>query len=147
MALTANGKLLARGGADNIVDLWDVASGKKLHTLKGHTVPILRMAFSPDGKTLASITGSFLPNDVLGEVKLWDVASGKERVSLKGHPERGGSVAFSQDGKTLASSSVEEVKLWDVETGKEKLEIRHVAWSLAFSPDGKTLAMGSGGGP
>ena len=48
VALTADGKVLARGGADNVVDLWEVASGKKLHTLTGHTVPIWRLAFSPE---------------------------------------------------------------------------------------------------
>jgi len=147
VALTADGKLLARGGADNRVDLWDVAAGKKLHTLKGHTVPIMRLAFSPDSKTLASITGSWLPNDVLGEVKLWDVATGKERVSVKGHPNLALALAFSPDGTTLATSN-ETVKLWDVETGKEKMELPFgVAWSLAFSPDGKTLATGMGDGP
>src|SRR5205823_4753480 len=103
--------------------------------------------------TLASITGSWLPDEVRGEVKLWDVATGKERVALSGHPNRMLSLAFSPDGKTLASSS-ETVKLWDVETGKEKMELRGSArpwqmpaWSLAFSPDGKTLATGMGGGP
>jgi WD40 repeat protein len=146
VALTADGKLLARAGTDKTVDVWDVASGKKLHTLKGHTAPLLRVAFSPDGETLASITGSWLPDDVLGEVKLWDVATGKERVSLKGHPTRMLSLAFSPDGKTLASAAG-TVRLWDVATGKEKLELkRGFAWSLAFSPDSKTLAMGSGGG-
>ena len=139
VALTADGKLLARAGADNTVDLWDVASGKKLHTLKGHTAPLFKVAFSPDGKTLASITGSWLPNDVLGEVKLWDVATGKERVALKGHPDRGSSLAFSPDGKTLASAAG-AVKFWDVDTGQEKMEIRPGTSSLAFSPDGKTLA-------
>jgi WD40 repeat protein len=143
VALTADGKLLARGGADNTVDLWDVASGKKLHTLKGHTVPILKVTFSPDGKTLASMTGSWLPDDVLGEVKLWDVATGKERVALEGHPDRGSCLAFSPDGKTLASAAG-KVRLWDVQTGKKKLEIRVGASSLAFSPDGKTLATGAG---
>jgi WD40 repeat protein len=150
VALTADGKHLARGGADNTVDLWDVASGKQLHTLKGHTVPILRLAFSPDGKILASITGSWLPDDVRGEVKLWDVATGKERVSLKGHPNRMLSLAFSPDGKTLASASG-TIKLWDVTSGEEKLELSlskgTLPWSLAFSPDGKTLATGTGGGP
>jgi WD40 repeat protein len=158
VALTADGKLLARGGSDNTVDLWDVASGKKLHTLKGHTVPILRVTFSPDGKTLASITGSWLPDEVRGEVKLWDVATGKEGVSLEGHPTRGLSLAFSPDNKTLASAAG-TVKLWDVSTGKERLELKlskgragplslwnSLPWSLAFSPDGKTLATGTGGG-
>jgi RNA polymerase sigma factor (sigma-70 family) len=149
VALTADGKILARGGADNTVDLWEVATGKKLHTLKGHTVPILRLAFAPDGKTLASITGSWLPDEVRGEVKLWDVATGKERVALKGHPTRGICLAFSPDGKTLASADG-TVKLWDVATGKENLELKmpegRVPWSLAFAPDGKTLATGTGGG-
>jgi RNA polymerase sigma factor (sigma-70 family) len=149
VALTADGKLLARGGADHTVDLWEVASGKKLHTLKGHTVPILRVAFSPDGKTLASITGTWLPDDVPTEVKLWDVATGEERVALQGHPSRGLALAFAPDGKTLATSS-NTVKLWDVATGKEKLELKlrkgALPWSLAFAPDGKTLATGSGGG-
>src|ERR1700730_6583678 len=148
VALTADGKTLARAGYGRL-DLWDVASGKKLHTLTGHTAPLLRVKFSPDGKTLASITGGWGPDDVPGEVKLWDVATGKERVALKGHPGRGLSLAFSPDGKTLASSAG-DVKLWDVDTGKEKLELKlgkdDMVWSLAFSPDGKTLATGTGGG-
>jgi WD40 repeat protein len=149
VALAPDGTVLARGGHDATVDLWEVASGKKLHTLRGHTVPILRLAFSPDGKTLASITGTWLPDDVRGEVKLWDVATGKERVSIQGHPNRMLALAFSADGKTLATSS-RTVKLWEVETGKEKRELEFgkgiLPWSLAFSPDGKTLATGTGGG-
>ena len=140
VALTADGKLLARAGADETADLWDVASGKKLHTLKGHTAPLFKVAFSPDGKTLASITGTWLPDDVRGEVKLWDVATGKERVALKGHPGRGVALAFSPDGKTLATCGKTAVKLWDMETGKEKMELSADALSLAFSPDGQTLA-------
>src|ERR1700730_7583922 len=149
VALTADGKTLARA-CHGRLDLWDVASGKKLHTLKGHTAPLLRVKFSPDGKTLASITGGWGRDNVPGEVKLWDVVTGKERVALKGHPDRGIALAFSPDGKTLASSAAGPVKLWDVDTGKETLELKlgkdGTAWSLAFSPDGKTLATGMGGG-
>ena len=69
------------------------------------------VAFSPDGKTLAS--GSF-------EVKLWDVASGRELRSLDTHSDASFSVAFSPDGKTLASAGWNfTIKLWDTVSGKE----------------------------
>src|SRR5206468_9233088 len=134
--------------------LWNVASGKKLHTLKGHTEQIFKVAFSPDGKTLASSTLAETPKQ---EMKLWDVATGKERAPLGGHLKNISFGAFSPDGKTLATihMPIKEadphiVKLWDVATGKEKMELGVGAsltffTSLAFSPDGKTLAMSDGG--
>src|SRR5450755_3292857 len=66
-------------------------------TLKGHTEGVYSVAFSPDGKTLAS--GSH------PDIKLWDVATRKEKAALKGHTDNARSVAFSSDGKTLASGS------------------------------------------
>jgi len=71
--------------------------GKKLHTLKGQSnmwPPVFMVAFSPDGKTLASATESMEADKVANEVKLWDVATGKERVPLKGHRSNVYSLAF-----------------------------------------------------
>jgi WD40 repeat protein len=71
------------------------------------------VAYSPDGKTLAS--GS--EEDT---IKLWDVGTGKERATLKGHRNEVTSVAYSPDGKTLASGSRDyTIKLWDVGTGEQ----------------------------
>jgi WD40 repeat protein len=139
VAFSPDCRMLASGGFDNAVTLWEVASGKKRATFEGRTNAILSVAFSPDGRTVASG----------GEdqtVKLWDVMMGKERATLKGHDREVRTVAFSPDGQTLASGGMDRtVKLWDVATGKELATLKVFnSWlnSLAFSSDGKTLALG-----
>src|SRR5207248_3233592 len=67
-------------------------------TLTGHTDSVFCVAFSPDGKALASGSGD-------NTIRLWDVAGGKEKATLKGHTAAVTSVAYSPDGKTLASGS------------------------------------------
>src|SRR5438270_254588 len=80
-------------------------------TLKGQIGPVMSLAFSPDGGTLASGSAD-------ETIKLWDVQTGKERATFKGHTTFIGSVwsvAFSPDGETLASGSYDTtIKLWDV---------------------------------
>jgi hypothetical protein len=105
-----------------------------------HNDAINSVAFSPDGKRLA--TGS---ND--RTVKLWDAATGQETLTLKGHSDAVWSVAFSPDGKRLATGSRDcTVKLWDAGAGQELLTLKghsDAVGSVAFSPDGKRLATGS----
>jgi RNA polymerase sigma factor (sigma-70 family) len=122
------------------VRLWDVATGTEKSTLKGHTVPVLSVAYSPDGKTLASSSHD-------NTIKLWDATTGKELATLKGHTAWVIVVVFGRDGKTLASGSHDNtIKLWDAATGKELATLKghtEAVPSVAYSPDGKTLASGS----
>ena len=101
---------------------------------------IFRIAWSPDGRTLASPAED-------KRIRLWDVDAGKLRQELEGHSDSVISVAWSPDGLILASGSYDKtIRIWDVETGK-LLQI--LEWhsgpvnSVAWSPDGRTLASGS----
>src|SRR3981189_2457955 len=101
--------------------------------LKGHTAALTVVAYSPDGKYLA--TGSLDRT-----ARVWDAATGKELAALVGHTAPLEGVAFSPDGKTLATGSYDNlVKLWDWSTGKELTTFAghtNMVRSLAWSPDG-----------
>jgi len=139
VVFSPDGKTLASGGGDHIINLWDVSTGVELRALKGHSNSVPSIAFSPDGKTLAS-------GSVDKTVKLWDVSTGAELRTLTGHSYVS-SVAFNPSGTILASGSYDNtVKLWDVSTGTELRTLAahsNYVTSVAFSADGKILASGS----
>ena len=109
-------------------------------TLEGHSSSVYSVAFSQDGKIVAS-------GSVDKTIRLWDTATGKSLQTLEGHSGYVFSVAFSQDGKMVASGSYDKtIRLWDTATGKSLQMLEgHSSYvsSVAFSQDGKIVASGS----
>jgi WD40 repeat protein len=142
-SLATGGSLNDRGyyGLGGTITVWDVATGKERVTFAGHRDRVYSLAFSPDGKLLA--TGG---DD--GKVILWDWKTGKRLALFEGHKEPVHTVAFSPDGKSLASGSWRDaVCLWDVANGEQRWvhRIKGPGGSyLAFSPDGQRLACSGG---
>lgn len=139
LTVSPDGSVLATGGLDGKVCLWQISTGKRLLTLSAHTGWTYGLAIAPDNKTLA--TGSFDST-----LKIWDITTGK---CLASYPQNSlvGALAFSPDGKILASGGHErKIRLWNVATGEciGVLE-GHTGFTLAlkFSPQGGILASSS----
>src|SRR5439155_13277581 len=127
--------------------IWDTATGKEITTLTGHQDAVQSLAFSADGKKLASTSASSTSTadqKLPDAVKIWDVATWEEKVKLRDNEGRFSGATFSPDGKVLAALG-SSLKLWDTATGKVLGTIRENVGlnGLTFSPDSKTLVLAS----
>jgi RNA polymerase sigma factor (sigma-70 family) len=147
LAFAGDGKTLAWGGEDRTIHLADPATGEE-RTMPGHRLPVRGVAFSPDGRTLASAGGEY---NRPGRIRLWDVAGGKELPALRDRKVAVCCLAFSPDGKTLAAAGEDyRIRFWDVTTGANFLVLqadKHFSglfrFPIAFSPDGRALGSGT----
>jgi RNA polymerase sigma factor (sigma-70 family) len=143
VGLSANGKLLAYGDNASVIRIHDTTTGKRIIELKGEWHGSLsHLTFSPDGQSLAGITGGAPGSG--GAVVVWDVAQGKERYRFPGMASSGTCV-FTPDGKGLVASENRrgrDLTLWSTADGKEVRCFVAGTWftAAAFSADGKVLA-------
>ena len=123
LAFSPDGKRLAGsaslpGSGSDEIKVWDSETGQELLSLKGHSASVWSVVYSPDGKRLASGSGSE-PYGPGGEVKVWDAETGQELLTFQGGSAYHG-VAFSPDGHRLTSVHGGKLRIYDATPLPEK---------------------------
>lgn len=125
------------------VRLWHVDTGKEAATLPVQTKAVFAIAFSPNGKHVATASAE-------GTVKVWDVRSGKEMLTFRGRSSVCLTLAYCPDGKKIASGSHDgTVRIWEADSGKELATLQgHTSdvYHVAFGPGGRRLVSTSSDG-
>lgn len=140
-AMNTKGNMLVTSNYDMTCKVWDLETGKKIHTLRGHTGHLSDCAWN------APICDKVITSSFDKTLKVWDVASGELLHTLRGHELEVVCVAVSSDGLECASGAMDDIAIiWDIDRGIEKFTLAgHTAEVIAldFSPVGGLLVSGS----
>jgi len=155
LCYTQDGTRLAVAGTDRSVRLWDLGASGDPVVLSDHREGVASVAFSPDGKLLATGGGDcpHIVQEPMGKfpaaegegrtIRLWEIATGTTIRSLHGHIGSIHALAFCPDGKKLASAGADHrVRIWKVATGEVSFDLHghsSAIFCVAFSPDGTKL--------
>jgi len=127
----------AGGYQDNTVRMWNTEKLRALSVLRNHYDWVTGVAYSPDGRRLASSSAD-------GSLRVWNLITDTGVMVMSGHTGPIGSVAWSPDSTTIATGSLDgTIRLWDAVSGETRrvIETGYV-WQVVFSPDGSLLAAG-----
>ena len=144
LAATAGGEMVAFGGTDGNLGIWDVKNRVAIRQWKAHRSAVRSMAFSRDGTMLASSADDMT-------LKLWSVGTGAMAQTLEGHKGKVYAVAFAAGTNALLASGGDDSRiiLWDVKAGRIVRRFeghRGSVRSISFSPDGSILVSGADDG-
>ncbi len=138
--ISPSGKELAAPDRDGrTINIWDATTGAALGALRGHEGDIYALAYSPDGRRLASGSAD-------KTLRLWDPAAGKELAVLRGHEQRVEWLTYSPDGQRICSLDRESGRLWDATTGRPIAVLGGPVRPSAarFTADSRRLVIGTG---
>jgi WD40 repeat protein len=149
-AVAGDGSRLALGCRDGGVEVWDAGRRRRALAFDGSGVPVNGLAFSPDGRWLAGVSGDSVKQARPGVIRIWDLARRREAVLTPGGKGVLSAAAFSPDGRLLATTGyypAAAVKLWDLEGNPLRTLGSHenAGRSLAFLPDGRLACSGADG--
>ncbi|MBV8573590.1 MAG: protein kinase, partial [Acetobacteraceae bacterium] len=119
------------------IKVCDARTGAAIGTLRGHEGPVLALAYSPDGKRLASGSAD-------KTVRIWDVAAVRGIAVLRGHDQPVDRLSYSPDGQRICSLDRQSLRLWDAATGRAIAHLNGGArvFTATFMPDGRRLVVG-----
>jgi WD40 repeat protein len=150
VVISPDGKRIAGNSADGTIILWDLATGKKLHTLAGPDGRVFGVRYSPDGKWIMSATeADYSKGAADASLIEWDAETGKRLRTLQGPKGWLPPFVYSPDGKQIASGARDEsLLLWDAQTARViavgKQPRSEGVRRIAFGPDGDWLVEGNG---